>query len=858
MAIDPATLTTLSTALGSASAWAWGKYGDQLLEKAGGLFADWATQQGRNVLASQRWQGAAETYRANILKQHNFTRLLGKPAPVPLSGIFSDVYVLDRITARQRHHFDDLRNDPDRPMRYAERVAGLALIKTSKNRRLFVLGKPGAGKTTFLKYLLCEAAEGRLNRVPIFVSLKEWSDTNQALLPYLLRQFEICGLPNAQAFIEALLQTGEALLLLDGLDEVNAEGDKRSNITRQVREFVTQYAKTDCVVTCRNAAIPEFAFGSADPFSYVELADFTPTQVKTFISKWFSHNAVTFAKFEAAFYKDENKRLHELSNTPLLLSLLCLNFEGTLDFPPQRHEIYSEAIEVLLKRWDAIRSFKRDTVYKDLSLERKRQLLAFIAYQTFEKGELLLKQERLCELIVSFFERLNLTKLPDGEAMLKAIEAQHGLLIERTHHIYSFSHLTLHEYFAALYVKNAPTAANLQALLTMERILDSRWRELMLMVANMLADGDEWSKYFLAAIYRPLRTDKTLMAFWNWTYTKSQVFGKTLLYFYFALDHAFVPDLTRTLPLDFAQNLDHAFRLDIARAIDYAYTPKYTNHESDLELTTKDSDKPAHFLTHELSISRDTFYDHARTYTNSYLRTHAFALALNLNMICKFDLRLSLDLELIKDWILHITLKQINILNALRQKNIPLQVYLINFKILYKIICSRKLINDLTTWESNVPDGGWDKEKWVKFANNITTLLHEKRNLRLDWNFSEAQLKILADYFQGATFFLECLELANLSPAVRAHIKANLLNPPPVPAPVALPPFNRPALRQILSSRYNLDELDILAFDLDINSDEIKGDTLSSKAIALISHCERNNLLQALSDAIRAERKDIA
>jgi len=596
MAIDPATLTTLNTTLASASAWAWGKYGDQLLKKAGDVFADWATQQGKNVLASQRWQGAAETYRVSIFKQHNFTRLLGKPDPVPLSGIFSDVYVLDRITARQRHHFDDLRNDPDSPMRYAKRVAGLELIKTSNNRRLFVLGKPGAGKTTFLKYLLCEAAEGRLNRVPIFVSLKEWSDTNQALLPYLLRQFELCGLPDAQAFIEAVLQTGEALLLLDGLDEVNAEGDKRNNITRQVREFVTQYAKTDCIVTCRNAAIPEFAFGSADPFSYIELADFTPSQVKTFISKWFSRDAATLAKFETAFYKDENKRLHELSNTPLLLSLLCLNFEGTLDFPPQRHEIYTEAIEVLLKRWDATRSIQRDTVYKDLSLERKRQLLAFIAYQTFEKGELLLKQEHLCTLIVSFFERLNLSELPDGEAVLKAIEAQHGLLVERAHQIYSFSHLTLHEYFAALYVKNAPTAAHLQALLTMEHVLDSRWREVMLMVANMLAEGDEWAKRFLATLHRPIQQDPDLMRFLDWARLKGA--ERAISYCFYILDR----DRDRIYSHAFKHSPDRDHDSSLAQAITLSHT---------LSLSLTDDCNHDRALAYSLERDRDHAIDRA-------------------------------------------------------------------------------------------------------------------------------------------------------------------------------------------------------------------------------------------------------
>ncbi|MBO1350960.1 MAG: hypothetical protein EBE86_027955 [Hormoscilla sp. GUM202] len=37
----------------------------------------------------------------------------------------------------------------------------------------------------------------------------------------------------------------------------------------------------------------------------------------------------------------------------------------------------------------------------------------------------------------------------DSEAVLKSIEAQHGLLVERAKIIYSFSHLKFHEYFTA-------------------------------------------------------------------------------------------------------------------------------------------------------------------------------------------------------------------------------------------------------------------------------------------------------------------------------------------------------------------------------------------------------------------------
>jgi predicted NACHT family NTPase len=40
----------------------------------------------------------------------------------------------------------------------------------------------------------------------------------------------------------------------------------------------------------------------------------------------------------------------------------------------------------------------------------------------------------------------------DSEAVLKSIEWQHGLLVERSRRIYSFSHLTFQEYFTARHI----------------------------------------------------------------------------------------------------------------------------------------------------------------------------------------------------------------------------------------------------------------------------------------------------------------------------------------------------------------------------------------------------------------------
>src|SRR4029077_20029388 len=98
-----------------------------------------------------------------------------------------------------------------------KRHAALDVVKT--HARLFLLGKPGAGKTTLMKWLVIRSATGDLDKTPIFVTLKEWSDSHERdLVAFIARQFEIHGFPDAKLFVEALLAEGQAQLLFDGLD----------------------------------------------------------------------------------------------------------------------------------------------------------------------------------------------------------------------------------------------------------------------------------------------------------------------------------------------------------------------------------------------------------------------------------------------------------------------------------------------------------------------------------------------------------------------------------------------------------------------------------------------------------------
>ncbi len=121
-----------------------------------------------------------------------------------------------------------------------------------------------------------------------------------------------------------------------------------------------------------------------------EMADFDETQIREFVARWFSGDKQQRKRrdlFLAELDKAESEGLRELARVPLLLALLCLGFEETLKLSSRRVELYEEALDALLKKWDSGRNIRRDEVYHELTLKRKEGMLAEIAAGTFDRAE---------------------------------------------------------------------------------------------------------------------------------------------------------------------------------------------------------------------------------------------------------------------------------------------------------------------------------------------------------------------------------------------------------------------------------------------------------------------------------------
>lgn len=431
---------------------------------------------------------AARKYANKVEKLYNTMRIFGMSNPVPLRGIYTRVNILQKLTSSFQITVEELErrfNSNSGQFRFMQvPIDGITVV--NQIEKLVVLGKPGAGKTTFLKYVTLHALDGNLKnrRIPIFVSLKDWSDSGLSLMSYIVQQFDICDFRDAEPFIEGMLKEGKCLLLLDGFDEVTTDVDEA---IQQIHNFVNKYDTNQFILSCRVAAY-SYCFPR---FTDIEVTDFKSEQIETFVNNWFGWGS---AKARLCWKKiKEDRAISELASVPLLLTLLCLAFDENMDFPSNRAELYKDAVDALLKKWDASRSIKRAEIYRYLSPRRKESLFSRIAATTFSDEKYFIPQRILEKYITEFISNLPEDKDGrldfDGEAILKAVEAQHGIFVERAKRIYSFSHLTFQEYFTARYVVENLQKGTLKNLVY-KHLTNERWREVFLLVAGMLDEAD--------------------------------------------------------------------------------------------------------------------------------------------------------------------------------------------------------------------------------------------------------------------------------------------------------------------------------------------------------------------------------
>jgi predicted NACHT family NTPase len=485
-----------------------------------------------------------------IQDQCGILQMLDISRPISLDRVYIDVNILEDISSQQQLAIADLQNiEPNHFDQQFDKL-GMGAIEQSqisgmraveKYLKLRVLGKPGAGKTTFLQHLAVQCNHSRFlgQMVPVFITLRNFVEASRAsqefsLLDYISQEFAASGICD-RSVVETLLKSGRVLLLLDGMDEILNQDCVA--VLNEIRKFSDDYYKNRFVASCRMASTKLSLRGFTD----VEIAPFTQTQIAHFAQMWFR----TFTKTNTEFgntksvqfmqklNEPSNQQFRDLVSTPLFLHLACWIFNGQEKFPTKYSEFYKQALDILLGKWDEARGIARDEVYRGFLLPQKLKLLSQVAAVTFEQGQYFFTRDAIEQNIGDYLRELPTASVEPEEIqqqsqdILKAIESQHGLLTERSQGVYSFSYLVFQEYFTARKIVASynlqPSSQSLEGLVS--HISDPQWREVFLLTSAMLPNPDALMQLMRQKIENMVE-DPYVREFLNWEVSYLSSSGK--------------------------------------------------------------------------------------------------------------------------------------------------------------------------------------------------------------------------------------------------------------------------------------------------------------------------------------------
>lgn len=682
----------------------------------------------------------------DIQRLHGTMPLWGVDHWVPLGELFVDVNILEELSSSHRAELDDLWQDfSENPSyrsldriglgRERKRVSGLEVL--AKNTNLMVVGKPGSGKTTYLQRIVTECNAGNLqaDKIPVLIRLRKFVDDGRSLSYSLKHYLEQCW-QLLTAETQLVLKQGRSLVLLDGLDEVTGEDGK--TIIKQIKQFARTYPQVQMVITCRTQSFSGEMDWKSLRFSFVEVADFNEPQVRSFAEHWFKtvmreegDGLAKAREFLEQLFRQENKPIRELVITPILLSLTCAVFHQAGRFYSKRSKLYEEGLELLLEKWDKSREIERDEIYRDLSVERKLELLSYLAVKKFEQEQYVLFEQEEIEGYVAEFLGVGQR---ESRSVLRAIESQHGLLVERAQRVWTFSHLTFQEYLTAKKFVEQVDWLNLA-----RHSIEKHWRGVIFLAFDMLKFGDELLGLIKQRLDNLIASDKNIQQFLHWINQKSGAIESSykspaVRACYFILELLAFDPFTPLKPLLVQAHLTH---LDLGLDVGI-----------DLGLDLKLYEIHALMFYYGLGFHLDF--------------RHSFSLAVTLGLNPQWHgIRTDIQRDFNED--IHTDLEQALILAS----NADLIQELESLKVQLPPSSSGMAVLE-AEWCSK-------GQLWMNQLQNITI---KYRNIGHKWKFSSEQKNLLEQYYDANEFLVNCLNNSSvMDEKIREEIEELLLLP---------------------------------------------------------------------------------
>lgn len=275
-------------------------------------------------------------------------------------------------------------------------------------------------------------------------------------------------------YIASFLDDSEALVLIDGLDELRY--GLLSAVLKDLRKMGLELARAKLIVTSRMGL--SGTIGTLEGFDTLDILPLDRSQVLQLASIWTKNPDGFLEELNVVTYKD-------LTDRPLLLSQVAFIYQRYGTLPKNPKEIYQLVIELLLKDWDADRHVVRHSEYSEFSVKRKAEFLAELAFRLMYHEKVIRFEDQLLKEIYSAI--CDKYQLPSGEssAVAAEIETHTGIVVRSGFSEYEFSHLSLQEYLCADYIVRSPLSEETV------RLIDIRPEPVAIAIA-LASDSTSW------------------------------------------------------------------------------------------------------------------------------------------------------------------------------------------------------------------------------------------------------------------------------------------------------------------------------------------------------------------------------
>lgn len=455
-------------------------------------------------------------YTRDVVDWHGAIRFLSLTAlhddgrDVPVEKLFVEP------SLSTSHLEPEAMNKPQQIVRLTEAIV--------EHPRLVLLGDPGSGKSTVVNWIctllrspisIVTLALGPL--VPLPLVLRELSVGPDVTWESLLASFLARPVGHRlreerarherleDSLLGRLLASGQAIVLLDGLDEIG-NSDARRALRSVIHEAMENYPHVRWVLTSRVVGYEEVEFDSyplpvvrripdrkakkqkgkpktrlvlveAPPVATrLYLTPFDDRQVEQFATHWWAQQTANphLTRLDSKGFVERlrlNAGLCAIARNPIMLTMAAQVFRASRDLPDGRAMLYREIARAYLGTLDKQRGLEHLQPIPHTEAEmhgwlaaigwqlQLRRIAASRGTGGNEKPEILLTSDDLIELLAPLIAAERPSEQREtARLFLTYAGRRSGLLLPRGQDaegrdLYTFAHLSFQEYFAGEYLR---------------------------------------------------------------------------------------------------------------------------------------------------------------------------------------------------------------------------------------------------------------------------------------------------------------------------------------------------------------------------------------------------------------------